>query len=158
MPSYYLNLLTISGDNLLLEQFRNDIKNKDNVLDFDKMVPNKRKKTYMFHGHVHWIIYPVNVWEIQNESQSICYKSAWEPPTDFYLHVSKRYPALHFKQEYCDEEYEEFGMNVIQNGKIMFNIEYDENSRDAKELYKRINYFCGDNSEDDLEQTETESN
>src|SRR6185437_16267278 len=107
MPNNNPTFLTISGDNITLDQFMNNVKG-DSVLDFNTLYPIPEDENWftwcMKNWGTKWNAYEVEEWtRVSNCMWTLRYKTAWYHASAFYLYVSKQYPTIVFKQEYADE-------------------------------------------------------
>jgi hypothetical protein len=153
MPNHIYNKLTITGDNEILKQFVNDIRGDEETIDFEKLYPIASQNWYDWcvkHWSTKWNAYEIdNDWIINNRCQTIKYQTAWSPPINFYLHVSKMYPTLEFKQEYVDEGGNFVGDMIIINGQIIKQNDYQWNSSPGITLRSLLDPYYKDENEDE---------
>lgn len=60
---------------------------------------------------------------------NISIDTAWSPPTEFFINVSKIYPALTFENEFYEEGNCFIGRHVIKNGEFLTRDEPDWDSK-----------------------------
>jgi hypothetical protein len=82
---------------------------------------------------------------------SINYETAWSPATAFYLHISKLYPCLKFKQKYADEGGGFLGYNMIYKGEIIEDVDYEWRSEEGILLREDLGCYSDEEDEEDEE-------
>lgn len=133
MPNNCENILTVEGNGYKKFIKENTIQNKNIMSDppaiiFEMGVPtnfsNKRADAYKYWGS--WIT--DNGYDCENwDGNKIKFYTAWVPPIQYVITVSKKYPNLKFILDF-----EEFSMNIwgtlfIKNGKEIKRIDkYNE--------------------------------
>jgi hypothetical protein len=92
-----------------------------------------------------WDAYDVTEWKIEqlgdSSKASIYYETAWSPPIDFWVAVSKNYPDLVFYQEFSDEGGGFVGNITIQSEKVINSNDYDWDSKEGIDTLKRLNRY-----------------
>jgi hypothetical protein len=79
-----------------------------------------------------WGVYDETEWNITEDgdisSAGIWYQTAWSPVTRAWEHISKNYPTLEFFHEFADEGGAFVGNQLIQDGNIIDDNDYEWNS------------------------------
>ena len=84
-----------------------------------------------------WDIYDVTEWNVTTiitprdcsiSCADIFYMTAWSPVTNAWQQISKKYPTLEFFHEFADEGGGFVGSQIIQNGDIVEDNDYEWNS------------------------------
>ena len=70
----------------------------------------------------------------------IYYETAWNPATEFYLHVSKQYD-LSFKHEFADEGEIFIGYEEIVNGENINKVRLNWNSPEGDALRLKLSFY-----------------
>lgn len=144
MPNHTENLLTIGGDMNVRKDFTRRIKGNNGLIDFTALYPMPEGENWYNwncnHWGTKWEPYDVGQWEFDEKHQSIRYHTAWTPPTEFYLYISTLFPQLIFKQEYIDEGCDFIGFNIIQNGKIIEEQDYEWESLAAITMCDKLDF------------------
>ena len=112
----------------------------------------KRETFVKKYGAEDWYEWRIRHWgtkwipEIHTiKHRSIGFDSAWSPPVDAVLTLSKQMPAVEFTLEYCEPGNGVAGCIVIQNGE---QIECDETDRSNSKLFKMLARSFGYNEEE----------
>ena len=85
-----------------------------------------------------WGAYDEGEWEINGDTATIAYQTAWSPATPFYMKVSQKFPTLAFTHKYSDEGGGFVGWETIENGEITANEDPEWNSAAAIEILKEL--------------------
>jgi hypothetical protein len=155
MPNHVHNNLTINGASILLEKFFIDNKKKENIdteeleelLCFSNLVPIINQDNWyeecIQKWSTKWEPYDIEVKE--NYSNNILeyeFNTAWSPPHEWLLSVSKIYPELEFTIYSEDEFINFFCENIYIDGKHTNLYEYDCNQiKDYMKDYLKLNPY-----------------
>ena len=165
---YIMKMMNVKSDDTfhLIDKFINDIKAKpgarvidnEKLMDFASLYPCPKSEDWYHwcteHWGTKWGAYDIDDWQFENNyfnhTATIYYNTAWGPPIRFYLHVSKMYKHLVFKQEYADEGGGFLGCTVIYDGRKQFECQYDWSSEKGIEVRKRLGRYYSDEENDEV--------
>ena len=93
-----------------------------------KELEEKQARNREIYGYGDWYDWCVANWgtkwgdcntyldESNEEETNFCFESAWSPPIEGLVHISKSFPTLHFMLNYMEEGMGFYGVTVIENG------------------------------------------
>jgi hypothetical protein len=117
-----------------IKKFINDIKGEE-LIEFNKLHPLPENAMFLTwccrNWGTKWDAYNIGEWSFNYNNASIYYETAWNPANEFYLHISKSYPTLQFKQKYADEGDSFLGYNIIYRGEIIKTVDYEWKSEEG---------------------------
>lgn len=126
----------------LLQKFENDgLSTEKQIIEYGRKAVNNVMK----HNAMDWYDWSINNWGTkwnacqtvydENTPSEICFETAWSDVRGLICELSKKYPENIFNYDYSEEQ---IGINTgtasFQNGKIIKDIEYLDQSKEAYEL------------------------
>jgi hypothetical protein len=101
-----------------------------------------------------WDCYDVTSWDItengDNSSATIYYETAWSPATQMWEKVSRDYPTIQFFHEFADEGGGFVGNQLIQNGDIVEDNDYEWDSDEGIVIREAVG-MCVEEDEEEVE-------
>ena len=103
-----------------------------------------------------WGVYDEGEWnitEVEDDgltSAGISYQTAWSPVTIAWEKISKNYPTLEFWHAYADEGGNFVGNQLIQNGKIIEDNDYEWDSYEGIAIREAVG-MCVEEDEEEVE-------
>ncbi len=101
-----------------------------------------------------WGVYDEGEWNITEDgditSAGISYQTAWSPVTIAWEKISKNYPTLEFWHAYADEGGNFVGNQLIQNGKIIEDNDYEWDSYEGIAIREAVG-MCVEEDEEEVE-------
>jgi hypothetical protein len=99
-----------------------------------------------------WDCYDVTSWDItengDNSSATIYYQTAWSPVTKAWETISKNYPSLEFFHEFADEGGGFVGNQLIQNGDIVEDNDYEWDSDEGIVIREAVGMWVEEDTEE----------
>jgi hypothetical protein len=99
-----------------------------------------------------WDCYDVTSWDItengDNSSATIYYQTAWSPVTNAWERISKNYPSLEFFHEFADEGGGFVGNQLIQNGDIVEDNDYEWDSDEGIVIREAVGMWVEEDEEE----------
>jgi hypothetical protein len=99
-----------------------------------------------------WDCYDVTSWDItengDNSSATIYYQTAWSPVTNAWETISKNYPSLEFFHEFADEGGGFVGNQLIQNGDIVEDNDYEWDSDEGIVIREAVGMWVEEDTEE----------
>jgi hypothetical protein len=147
MPNYCYNYLTIEAPTAeLLQEFWS--KAEDGEFSFKHWLPMPESEKGNWYNWccenwgTKWDTSSNSIESEDDEVMTFKFDTAWSPPREFLINVSKLYPELNFVLSFDETGCDSFGYFEIQDGDIVESVEYD--SEDAAYLmdYKDPRTFC----------------
>lgn len=126
MPNWCENTLIINGKEKDIKEFKEKVKEGENVLSNEKLFP--RPKELKGEGWYNWSIQNWGTkWgicepTILNETKTqirYAFDTAWSPPERMFLKVSKDYPKLKFTLRFWEGGMCFKGVFQVKNGEIL---------------------------------------
>ena len=116
MPNYSYNSLSVSGEKENLVGFKEEAKGADNDLSLNSLfpMPKKLENTVAPDDKPNWYDWRDKnwgtKWDVDGRLISAAdywleysFKSAWNPPTEWLIRVSRDFPTLQFTMRYVEE-------------------------------------------------------
>jgi len=149
MPNHCENNLYITGPKPELQKFYNGIKEHDDELsilktyfpcpdELKEAVANFEKNPEMIskYGYSSWYDWCNDNWgtkwgdyDLDINLYGNCidgfFLSAWSPPINGFVNVSKQFPNLRFEISYSEPGMEFAGEAAMKNGKLLYNDEHE---------------------------------
>jgi len=101
-----------------------------------------------------WGVYDEGEWNITEDgditSAGINYQTAWSPVTNAWERISKNYPSLEFFHEFADEGGGFVGNQLIQNGDIVEDNDYEWDSDEGIVIREAVG-MCVEEDEEEVE-------
>lgn len=103
-----------------------------------------------------WGVYDEGEWnitEVEDDgltSAGISYQTAWSPVTIAWEKISKNYPTLEFFHEFADEGGNFVGNQLIQNGNIIEDNDYEWDSDEGIAIREAVG-MCVEEDEEEVE-------
>lgn len=97
-----------------------------------------------------WGVYDETEWDISEledngfSSAKIWYQTAWSPVTEAWKRISKNYPTLEFFHEYADEGGCFVGNQLIRDGNIIEDNDYEWGSDEGIVIREGVGYMLVD--------------
>lgn len=115
-------------------------------------------------GHSNWYDWAVTNWGTKWDAYddlgwdciedigyaSICFHTAWAPPSAFFIQASKKFPNLEFELSFADEGGGFLGIQIIKNGEVVDDQSLVWNSDEGKELREKLGVFDADAEEEEF--------
>ena len=134
MPNWCDNTLMIEGDKKQIAKFKKEAKTKESELSFDALLPTPQK--YMIQvekdsSNMNWYSWRLDNWGTKwspddamlsaDEATSLEYSflTAWSPPCEFVLNISKKFKKLRFLIRYAEEGMGYMGRFIAQKGFVV---------------------------------------
>jgi hypothetical protein len=99
-----------------------------------------------------WDCYDVTSWDITEDgditSAGINYQTAWSPVTNAWERISKNYPSLEFFHEFADEGGGFVGNQLIQNGDIVEDNDYEWDSDEGIVIREAVGMWVEEDTEE----------
>jgi hypothetical protein len=99
-----------------------------------------------------WDCYDVTSWDItengDNSSATIYYETAWSPATQMWEKVSRDYPTIQFFHEFADEGGGFVGNQLIQNGDIVEDNDYEWDSDEGIVIREAVGMWVEEDTEE----------
>ena len=99
-----------------------------------------------------WDCYDVTSWDItengDNSSATIYYETAWSPATQMWEKVSRDYPTIQFFHEFADEGGGFVGNQLIQNGDIVEDNDYEWDSEEGIVIREAVGMWVEEDTEE----------
>ena len=99
-----------------------------------------------------WDCYDVTSWDITEDgditSAGINYQTAWSPVTKAWETISKNYPSLEFFHEFADEGGGFVGNQLIQNGDIVEDNDYEWDSDEGIVIREAVGMWVEEDTEE----------
>jgi hypothetical protein len=99
-----------------------------------------------------WDCYDVTSWDItengDNSSATIYYETAWSPATQMWEKVSRDYPTIQFFHEFADEGGGFVGNQLIQNGDIVEDNDYEWDSDEGIVIREAVGMWVEEDEEE----------
>jgi hypothetical protein len=142
MPNYVYNKLEIKGN---YNKVFNQIKGKNGVMDFNKIVPMPFIRSITSQSAVNWAYNNWDTkWNAVNpyiKGNTILFSTAWYPSLKIIEAMSKKFTDASFKITWADEEhYCRTGMAEYQCGRCLKKEEYKDGSEKAKKTYEYVKF------------------
>jgi hypothetical protein len=99
-----------------------------------------------------WGVYDEGEWNITEDgditSAGINYQTAWSPVTNAWERISKNYPSLEFFHEFADEGGGFVGNQLIQNGDIVEDNDYEWDSDEGIVIREAVGMWVEEDEEE----------
>jgi hypothetical protein len=99
-----------------------------------------------------WGVYDEGEWNITEDgditSAGINYQTAWSPVTKAWETISKNYPSLEFFHEFADEGGGFVGNQLIQNGDIVEDNDYEWDSEEGIVIREAVGMWVEEDTEE----------
>lgn len=116
------------------------------------------------YGHAEWYSWAVENWGTKWAAYddlgwdciedtgyaSICFHTAWAPPSAFFIQASKKFPNLEFELSFADEGGGFLGLQIIKNGEVVDDQSLVWNSDEGKELREKLGIYDADAYEEEF--------
>lgn len=156
MPNWCSNHLSITGEKERMDAFKNRLRlNQDEEpeLSFSAFVPTETMSQSIARWGTKWDLYPTLPTVDLDDELFFDFETAWSPPIEWLLSVSRIFPELEFRLAYFEPGMQFAGSHTIRGEEV------EEEFYEEDHLYKtfilhEFDFFDEDEFEDDPEDYE----